>query len=92
MVPTAMHTQVRRKGNATNQEKYSIQGIQSKDNYGPEKRLHDCGTDQIKEREHSEDSNEHRVVDDRGIAADRLSDHVTDECHDEESPEELSRN
>ena len=90
MVPTAVHTQVRRKGNAANQEKYSIQCIQSKDNNGDEERLHDCGTDQIEEGEHSEDGNEHGVVDDRGIATDRFMDHISHECHDEESPEELN--
>ena len=89
MVPTAVHAQVRRKCDATNKEEYSIQGIQGKGDDGYGQCLQDSGTDQIEEREHSEDGNEHCVVDDGGIAANCFSNHVPNKSHNEESPEEL---
>lgn len=45
--------------------------------------------DRVEEREHREDSAEHRIVHCRGVAGERLGDHVTDQGHDEEGPEEL---
>jgi hypothetical protein len=41
----------------------------------------------VEEGEHAEDGDEHVVVDDRGTALDR--EHVSDESHAEEDPEEL---
>ena len=45
------------------------------------------GRDEVEEREHGEDGDEHVVVDDRRAALD--CDHVADEGHAEEDPEKL---
>lgn len=42
---------------------------------------------QVEEGEHTEDGDKHVVVDDGGAAGD--GEHVTDERHTEENPEEL---
>lgn len=52
-----------------------------------DERLLDRDESEVEEGEHAEDSDEHVVVDDRGTALDR--EHVTDESHAEEDPEEL---
>jgi hypothetical protein len=44
---------------------------------------------QVEQRQHGEDSDEHVVVDDGGIAAEGVGDDVADEGHDEDGPYEL---
>lgn len=51
--------------------------------------LLDGGRDEVEEREHGEDGHEHVVVDERRVAGVGSGDHVTDEGHDQKSPEEL---
>ena len=45
--------------------------------------------DGIEQREHGEDRAEHRVVHCRWVAGEGIGDHVSDQGHDEERPEEL---
>lgn len=47
------------------------------------------GRDQVEEREHRECRTVHRVVDGGWVARECLSNHVTNESHDEQSPYEL---
>lgn len=49
------------------------------------------GGDEVEQGEHGEDGAEHGVVDDGGVAASGVGDHVADEGEDEEGPEELLR-
>ena len=49
----------------------------------------DRGGDEEQQGEHAEDGDEHAVVDDGRVAAVGFGDHVADDGHDEECPEEL---
>lgn len=47
-----------------------------------------CGNE-IEQGQHAEDGNEHLIVNHGRVAVGSLRNNVADECHDEESPEEL---
>lgn len=47
------------------------------------------GRDQVEEGQHGKRRRVHGVVDGAGVACESLGDHVTDEGHDEKSPQEL---
>ena len=53
------------------------------------KTLTDRGGDEVEEREHRENCNEHAVVDDGWIAGFSIVDDVADQGHYEKRPEEL---
>lgn len=46
--------------------------------------------DEVEEREQRERRRPHGIVDCRGVSGEGLRDHVTDEGHDEDRPDELS--
>jgi len=51
--------------------------------------LDDGGRNEVEQRKHGEDGAEHVVVDDRWVASVGRCDHVTDQRHDKQGPEEL---
>lgn len=86
-VAAAVGAKLGGKRNAASEEEKAVQGIQSDHDDGVDgERLLDGGGDKVEERQHREDGDKHLVVDDGWVAARCLSDHVTDQRHDEERP------
>lgn len=88
IVTAAAHAQVGGSRNTSNQGEESAKRVQNQREDGVDCKgfLHrDEG--QVEEGEHAEDGDEHVIVDDRGAAGD--GEHVTDQRHTEEDPEEL---
>jgi len=82
--------EVRSSGNATNEPEKDVQSIKDEANDGVEGevRLH-SRWDEVEQRKHSKDRDEHVIVDNAWIPAVSSRDHVADKRHDEERPEEL---
>ena len=85
-----MHTQVSGHGKSTTQEEEGIEEIESDHDKRVESEivLDRCGN-QVEEREHRDDGDKHVIVHNGGVAVERIMDHITNERHNEESPEEL---
>ena len=87
-----MHTQFSRHGNGSAEPEDDVQEIDDERQEGVDgEALSECGGDKVEEREHAEDRDEHAVIDNRWVATISVRDHVSDQGHDEERPEELVR-
>lgn len=87
VVTAAVHSELRCERNAADQEQQGVETVdddheQRVDGEG----LVEGGREQIDEREHGEDGEEHAVVDDRWVAGECVMDHVAGQGHDEERP------
>lgn len=89
-VVAAVHLEIARKCNTSIKEEQGVECIGCDHEEGRNgESFADCPRYEVEQRQHSEDGNKHDVIDDRWIAAVRIGDHVSYECHYEESPEEL---
>ena len=92
MVVAAVHLEVGCKRDTTNEEENGIECIRCQhEEWRDGKSLIDRSRDEVEERQHSEDGNKHDIVDNRGVVASCIGDHVSNKCHYEEGPEELLR-
>ncbi len=67
-----------------------VDGVEDEGEEGVEgEGLFEGGGDEVEEGEEAEDGDEEVVVDDAAVAVAPVVDHVADEGHDEDSPEEL---
>lgn len=90
LIVAAVDLEVGRKRSATNEEEQGIECIRCEHKeWRDGKGLVDCAGDEVEQRQHSEDGDKHDIVDDGWIAAFGIGNHVTDQRHDEESPEKL---
>ena len=86
-----MYIQRRSQGDSSNEEEERIERVgRQHEERRNGKVLVDGGGYQVNERQHGEDSDEHDVVDGRGVSLCRIMYHVTGQGQDEKSPEELS--
>lgn len=87
-----MYSELCGHGDGGAEEEESVEQVQSHRNDGMahEALIPSTGY-QVEERKHAEHGHEHVVIDQGGIACESCGDDVPDECHDEESEEELSR-
>ncbi len=86
----AVNFKVAGERDAPDEEEEGVEGIRGEHEEGRYgEGLADCSRNQVEEGQHSEDGNEHDIVDDGGIAASGVGDHVADQGHYEEGPEEL---
>lgn len=76
-------------GDAAAKEEERVCNIQAQHGQRRAEAVLDGCRDQVEERQHGEDGDEHGVVDDAGVAGKGIGDHVADKRHDEEGPEEL---
>ena len=89
-VTAAVDVKVGSHGDSTAEVEDGVEGVKcDHDHWVNRKSLLDGGRDEVEEGQHREDGHEHVVVDDGWVTGERGSDHVTDEGHDEKSPEEL---
>lgn len=87
-VAAAVDMEVGRRRNTSNQGEDGVEDVEDKWEHRVDgEAVLDGRRDEVEEREHGEDGHEHVVVDDRRPAGD--GDHVADEGHAEEDPEEL---
>ena len=85
-----MYAQLRRERHSAAEPKQSVEDIECEwDDAADTEGVHEGGRDEVEEREHSEDGANHGVVDNGRVARFCVVDHVTDERHNEEGPEEL---
>lgn len=91
-VATAVDVKVGRHGDSTAEVENGVQGVKAdnKERVNHERLLDAC-RDEVEQRQHAEDSDKHVVIDNRRVAGVCCCDHVTDERHDEKSPDELHR-
>lgn len=87
-----VHTEVGWERNSGAEPEEDVQDIKRKGKrWVASEGVGEGGRDEVEEREHREDGDEHHVVDNAWVAAICVSDHVADERHYEDSPEELQR-
>lgn len=84
-----MNSEVRSSSDTTNKEEDGVQAVEDGHDHGVGDAADECSGDEVEESEHAEDCDEHVVVDNRRVTGVSLSDHVTDQGHDEECPDEL---
>lgn len=90
IVTAGVDSQVRSSGDGTAEEEEGVEEVEDDHDQRVEGELFLEGCRyEVDQAEHPKDAHEHIVVDDRGVAAGRVGDHVANEGHDEESPEEL---
>lgn len=89
-VATAVNTKVGGHGDSTAEVEDGVQDIKAnnEERVDHERLLDACGNE-VQQRKHAEDRDKHAVVDNRRVARVGGCDHVTDERHDEEGPDEL---
>jgi len=81
---------VRGQCDSSNDEEKNVQSIDDhRQDWHYDGRVADSGCDEVDERQHREYGDKHHVVDNGRVAIGGIVDHVTDECNDEQSPEEL---
>lgn len=89
-IVTRVDAEVSGHGNGAAKEEEGVKQIEDDHDERVEgKLLPDSREDKVGEREHREDRHKHGIVHYGGVAAKRVMNHVADERHDEESPEEL---
>ena len=89
-VVAAVHLEIARKRDTSNKEEQGVECVRRDHEEGRNgEGFADCTRYEVKQRQHSEDGNKHDVIDDRWIAAVRIGNHVSYECHYEQGPEEL---
>lgn len=89
-VAAAAALQLGRKGNGGGEEEEHVQGVQRYQEEGVAGPADVEGRrEEVDEREHGEGRDEHGVVDYRGVAGVGFGDHVSDQGHDQERPDEL---
>lgn len=66
-----------------------VQAVEHEHDEGVRKVLVPRGRDEVEEGDHAEDADEHVVVYARRVVVEGRGDHVADEGHDEQGPEEL---
>lgn len=86
-----MHAQVGSEGDAADEEQKRVERVQSKHGDWNGESVHDGSSDQVDERQHGEDGDEHDVVDDGRVAGEGIVDDVSSQREDEEGHEELSK-
>ena len=85
-----MDAEFRGERNSATKEEDGVQNVENNHDDGMKSEVFfDGRRDEIEERQHSKDGAKHGKVDNGCIAADSLSDHVTDQSHYQEGPEEL---
>lgn len=85
LVVAAVHVQIRGRRNGGDESEERAEDVQDQGEDGVDSQgVLNRGGDQVEEREHREDRDEHVVVDDRRSALD--CDHVTDQSHTEQNP------
>lgn len=89
-VAAGVYTQLGSHGNGAAEPEENIEDIHDQGQHGVDlERLLDGGGDEVQQGEHAKDGNEEGVVDDAGVVAVGVGDHVADQGHDEKGPEEL---
>ena len=92
MVMAAVDVEVSCECDTTDEEEDGVECIRCEhEEWRDGEGLVDCSHNEVEQRQHSEDGDKHDIVDYRGITASRVGDHVSNECHYEEGPEELLR-
>lgn len=86
-----MYAEVCGQGNTANEEEEHIDGVEGDHSEGNGKAFHDGGADQVEQGEHSENGDEHGVVDNGVIAGESVGDDVARQREDEEGHEKLAR-
>ena len=82
-----MYTELCRERNSTDQEEEGVDRIDGQHEHRVDgETLVGGGREQINEREHGEDGEEHAVVDDGWVAGERVMDHVSSQDQDEKRP------
>lgn len=84
-----MNSEVSSSSDTTNKEEDNVQAVKNGHDHRVGDAADECSRDEVEESEHAEDCDEHVVVDNRWVTGVSLGDHVTDQGHDEESPDEL---
>ena len=91
LVAAAVALESCRKGNCRCKEEDHVESVESDQDDGMDGPVYvPRRWEEVEEREPGEGRDEHSVVDRRGVPRERLGDHVTDESHDEQCPDELS--
>ena len=90
LVAAAVNIEVCSERNTADEKEDHVECIRDNhEDWGNRECLIDCTSDEVEQGQHSEDRHKHCVVDDRRVSALCVSYHVSDQCHYEESPEEL---
>ena len=90
LVATAVDAKLCGCCDSTAEEEERVQHVESHwDGRVEHEALNNGGRDEVEKRKHREDGAEHVVVDDRWVARVCGCDHVTNQRHDQQSPEEL---
>lgn len=84
-----MYAHVCSQGDATNKEQKSVERVEYKHGDRNSEAFHDGGANQVEERQHGENGDEHDIVDDRRVAGDGIGDDIADQRHDQEGHQEL---
>ena len=85
-----MHTQFRCQSDSPTEEKEDIYCVHGDGDDGVDSEaLVDAGRDQVEDREHAPDGEEHDVIYDGRVAGFCIMDDIADEGEDEEGKEEL---
>ena len=85
-----MYAKLSCKCDGATEEEESVDNVEPNHDDGVKGKLFlDSSRYQVEKRQHSKDADEDDIVDDRRVATHGFRDHVADEGHDEERPEEL---
>lgn len=89
IIATALYAELSSHSNGTTEEEEGIEDVECERDRSARQNTLECARYQDEEGQHGEYCDKHGVVDDGWIARVRLCDHIANQRHDEERPEEL---
>ena len=90
LVAAAVDFEIPGERDTSDKEEDRVEPIRNEhEHWRDRERLVDGSSDQIEQREHSEDCHEHAVIDNGWVSRFGIVNHVAHQCHNEQRPEKL---